>query len=84
MGALATIGKVTAQPGAANAVSSAVHAWLDVRAPGTSALDGTLDQVLTAATAAAQAHRVAFGWHQESFTPAVEFDTALRARWRAR
>ncbi len=57
-GALATIGKVTAQPGAANAVSSAVHAWLDVRAPGTSSLDGTLDQVLTAAAAAAQAHRV--------------------------
>jgi N-carbamoyl-L-amino-acid hydrolase len=79
-GALATIGKVIAQPGAANAVSSAVHAWLDVRAPGTSSLDGTLDQVLTAAAAAAQAHRVGFSWHQESSTPAVKFDTALRAR----
>ena len=32
-GALATFGKVTAEPGAANAISSAVHAWLDARAP---------------------------------------------------
>ena len=79
-GTLATIGKVAAEPGAANAVSSAVRAWLDVRAPETSSLDGTLDQVLTAAAGAAQAHRVAFGWQQESFTPAVEFDSALRAR----
>ncbi|HEX9526381.1 MAG TPA: allantoate amidohydrolase, partial [Streptosporangiaceae bacterium] len=32
-GALATFGKVVAEPGAANAISSAVHAWLDARAP---------------------------------------------------
>ena len=57
-----------------------MRAWLDVRAPETSSLDATLDQVLTEAAGAAQAHQVAFGWQQESFTPAVEFDTALRAR----
>ncbi len=34
LGTLATIGKVLAEPGAANAVSSAVSAWLDVRAAG--------------------------------------------------
>ena len=79
-GALATIGKVAAEPGAANAVSSAVRAWLDVRGPEASSLDGTLDQVLTAAAGAARAHQVTFGWQQESFTPAVEFDPALRAR----
>ena len=32
-GALATFGKVIAEPGAANAISSAVRAWLDARAP---------------------------------------------------
>ena len=33
-GALATFGKVIAEPGGANGVSSSVRAWLDCRAPG--------------------------------------------------
>jgi len=80
LGTLATIGKVRAEPGAANAVSSSVHAWLDVRAAGTSQLNATVDQVLTAAREAAESHRVAFGWMGESLTPAVSFDTGLRGR----
>ena len=80
LGTLATIGKVRAEPGAANAVSSSVHAWLDVRAAGTSQLDATVDQVLTAAREAAESHQVAFGWMGESLTPAVSFDTGLRGR----
>ena len=33
LGALATFGKVVAEPGAANAICSAVHAWLDAARP---------------------------------------------------
>ena len=80
LGTLATIGKVLAEPGAANAVSSAVSAWLDVRAAGPGLLDATLDQVLTAARAAAESGRVAFEWKRESVTPAVSFDVGLRGR----
>src|SRR6202451_3385067 len=48
-GALATFGKVTAEPGAANAISSVVSAWLDARAPDQSALDRTVGQIEAAA-----------------------------------
>jgi beta-ureidopropionase / N-carbamoyl-L-amino-acid hydrolase len=80
LGTLATIGKVRAEPGAANAVSSSVHAWLDVRAADTSQLAATIDQVLTAAREAAESQQVAFGWRGESVTRAVSFDADLRGR----
>jgi beta-ureidopropionase / N-carbamoyl-L-amino-acid hydrolase len=79
-GTLATVGKVIAEPGAANAVCSSVRAWLDARAPQTGPLDVTVEAVLAAAAQAAQAHDVAFGWRQESFTAPVSFDAALRDR----
>jgi N-carbamoyl-L-amino-acid hydrolase len=77
-GALATIGKVTAQPGAANAISSAVHAWLDARAPDEATLDVMVSAIAAAAAAAAKAHGVGFDLRRESFTPRVGFDPALR------
>ena len=80
LGTLATIGKVRAEPGAANAVSSAVSAWLDVRAGAAERLDATLSQVLTAARTAAESQQVAFEWKGESVTPAVSFDAGLRGR----
>jgi N-carbamoyl-L-amino-acid hydrolase len=79
-GALATMGKVVAEPGAANAVASSVHAWLDARAPDAAALDDTVDRVLTAAAEAAREHTVTLRWGQESVTPRVEFDAGLRDR----
>jgi beta-ureidopropionase / N-carbamoyl-L-amino-acid hydrolase len=80
LGTRATIGKVLAEPGAANAVSSAVHAWLDARAADPGLMDATVDQVLTAAREAAESQQVAFGWKRESFTPAVSFDAELWGR----
>ncbi|HUY48957.1 MAG TPA: allantoate amidohydrolase [Streptosporangiaceae bacterium] len=79
-GTLATIGKVVAEPGAANAVCSSVRAWLDARAPGAGALNDTVDRVLTAAAEAAHSHAVTLSWMQESVTPLVEFDAGLRDR----
>jgi beta-ureidopropionase / N-carbamoyl-L-amino-acid hydrolase len=79
-GALATFGKVSAEPGAANAISSAVSAWLDARAPDQAALDRTVGQIEAAARRAADAQGVEVGVRRESFTPRVEFDPALRTR----
>ena len=52
-GALATFGKVVAEPGAANAISSSVHAWLDARAPD----EAVLEQLVTDIWAAAAGGR---------------------------
>jgi N-carbamoyl-L-amino-acid hydrolase len=79
-GALATFGKVIAEPGAANGISSAVRAWLDARAPGEAVLDALITDVSAAARAAAAEHGVALDLRRESFTPAVSFDPVLRDR----
>ena len=79
-GALATFGKVTAEPGAANAISSAVHAWLDARAADEGVLRVLAGHVEAAAAEAAAVHGVEVAVRRESFTPAVSFDPALRAR----
>jgi beta-ureidopropionase / N-carbamoyl-L-amino-acid hydrolase len=79
-GALATIGKIIAEPGAANGISAAVAAWLDARAPGQAALDELIADVSAAAQAAARHHGVSVDLRRESFTPAVSFDPALRDR----
>jgi N-carbamoyl-L-amino-acid hydrolase len=79
-GARATIGKVTAEPGAANAVCSAVRAWLDVRAADGRTLEDTVDQILAAAGQESDANRVVMTSRQESFSPEVEFDAMLADR----
>jgi N-carbamoyl-L-amino-acid hydrolase len=79
-GALATFGKIVAEPGAANAISSAVHAWLDARAPDDAALEQLVSDVWTAALAAAGEHGVAVRRRRESLSPQVIFDKALRDR----
>jgi beta-ureidopropionase / N-carbamoyl-L-amino-acid hydrolase len=79
-GALATVGKVAAEPGAANAISAGVHAWLDARAPD----DETLEQVVADVWAVSQQEAARHGVQatrvQESVTPAVSFDAELRDR----
>jgi N-carbamoyl-L-amino-acid hydrolase len=77
-GALATFGKVVAEPGAANAISSAVHAWLDARAPDEQMLASVVAEIETAAAGAAAENGVGLDVRQESVTPLVAFDPALR------
>jgi beta-ureidopropionase / N-carbamoyl-L-amino-acid hydrolase len=79
-GALATIGKVTAEPGGANAICSAVRCWLDARAPDEATLQRVTAQVTTAAQAAAAGQQVSLSVSQESVTPPVQFDAVLRDR----
>jgi len=78
-GALATVGRVTAEPGAVNAVSARVTTWLDARGPDDQALQAVVDEVLAAAGTAAAVHGVRLAAGPESVTAAVEFDPGLRA-----
>ena len=79
-GALATFGKITAEPGAANAICSTVRAWLDARAQDQAVLDHMVGQIEATARRAAAAQGVEVSMRRESFTPPVQFDPALRAR----
>jgi beta-ureidopropionase / N-carbamoyl-L-amino-acid hydrolase len=79
-GALATFGKVIAEPGGANGISSAVHAWLDARAPDAATLDEVISQVRLTTQVAADENHVRFSLRRESLTPPVSFDPALRDR----
>jgi len=79
-GAVATFGKVIAEPGGVNGVNSAVRAWLDARAPDDNALQHTLTMIRSAAEIAASEHGVTLTVHSESYTPLVRFDESLRDR----
>jgi len=80
LNSLATFGRVAALPGAANAISSAVRAWLDARAPDESTLTELVSQVSAVAALSGSSHGVAATSQCESLTPAVEFDLDLRDR----
>jgi N-carbamoyl-L-amino-acid hydrolase len=77
-GALATVGRVIAEPGAVNAVSGRVCGWLDARGPDERVLQEVVGQVLAAAREAAAGHGVELVAAPESVTPAVQFDPGLR------
>jgi beta-ureidopropionase / N-carbamoyl-L-amino-acid hydrolase len=79
-GALATIGRVLVTPGATNAVPSGVVAWLDARAAAEDTLDRVVAQVREALERAAARHGVTALVTEESRSPAVELDGALRRR----
>ena len=79
-GSLATFGKVIAEPGGSNAVCSAVRAWLDARAPDEATLQATVATIRSAAERCSDEHGVTLTVRQESYTPLVQFDRALRDR----
>jgi beta-ureidopropionase / N-carbamoyl-L-amino-acid hydrolase len=73
-GTLATVGKISIQPGGVNAIASSVTAWLDARAAGEPALRATLAQI--EAEVAGSGAVVT----KESWTPQTSFDDALVSR----
>ncbi len=79
-GALATFGKVIAEPNGSNAVCSAVRAWLDARAADEATLSETVTDVRSAAERCAAEQGVTLSMRQESYTPVVRFDEGLRDR----
>jgi beta-ureidopropionase / N-carbamoyl-L-amino-acid hydrolase len=79
-GAVATFGKVVVEPNGTNAVPSAVRAWLDTRAPDEATVEETVATIRSAAEGFSQEHGVTLSVRQESYTPLVRFDQALRDR----
>lgn len=79
-GGLATVGRVQTDPNGTNVIPASVDAWLDARAPEDGALESIVAEVRSRAEAEAARHGVKFSATEESRTPAVYFDTALRAR----
>jgi N-carbamoyl-L-amino-acid hydrolase len=78
--AVATVGRVRVEPNGTNAVPSAVHAWLDARAPDDAALERVVGDVGAAAERAAAGHGVTVEMARESASPVVEFGADLRDR----
>jgi beta-ureidopropionase / N-carbamoyl-L-amino-acid hydrolase len=79
-GALATFGKVAAEPNGVNAVPSLVRGWLDSRAADEETLAEAVAAIEGAATRRGQADGVEVRVTRESRTPVVEFAHGLRDR----
>ena len=79
-GALATFGKVIAEPGGTNGIASSVTAWLDARAADEATLEATIAAVRSAAEISSAEHNVTLTVRQESHTPLVRFDLVLTTR----
>jgi beta-ureidopropionase / N-carbamoyl-L-amino-acid hydrolase len=79
-GALATFGRLRVEPNGTNAIPSRVRAWLDARAPDEAALDAVIREVHAAAVERAGRDGTSVALENESLTPVVEFDHALRDR----
>jgi N-carbamoyl-L-amino-acid hydrolase len=77
---LCTFGKISAAPGAVNAICAEVRAWLDARAADEGELAEAVADITAAADRAGAEHGVAVTATRESFTPLIDFDPALRAR----
>jgi N-carbamoyl-L-amino-acid hydrolase len=79
-GALATFGRIQVEPNGTNAIASRVSAWLDGRAPSEAALADLLAELEQAARERAERDGASLSVVNESLTPIVEFDHALRDR----
>jgi beta-ureidopropionase / N-carbamoyl-L-amino-acid hydrolase len=79
-GALATFGRILVEPNGTNAIPSKVSAWLDGRAPDEATLDALLADLRDAARERAERDGATLSVVNESLTPIVEFDHALRDR----
>ncbi len=70
-GGVATVGRVRVEPNGVNAIPSRVRAWLDARADDEATVRAIVDEVAGAAGVAPA---------EESWTPRVDLDPALRDR----
>lgn len=77
-GALATFGRIQVEPNGTNAIASKVSAWLDSRAPDEATLGALLAELESAAMERAERDGASLSVVNESLTPIVEFDHALR------
>ncbi|MFK4790738.1 allantoate amidohydrolase [Microbacterium sp. ZW T5_56] len=75
-----TVGRMTVTPGGTNVIASAVDLWLDVRHRGEDAVRRIVSEVVAATGRAADAEGCIVTVTEQSFSPTVAFDTALRDR----
>jgi beta-ureidopropionase / N-carbamoyl-L-amino-acid hydrolase len=76
-GAHATVGRVSVEPNATNAVPSRVSSWLDARADSTDVLNALVAAIKTKVADRATRDGTALTLSEESVSPAVEFDASL-------
>lgn len=79
-GAHATIGRVSVEPNATNAIAARVSAWLDARAASTSTVDELVKAVHDKAIERAQRDGTTAHLKCESYSEETKFDTELRDR----
>jgi beta-ureidopropionase / N-carbamoyl-L-amino-acid hydrolase len=84
LGAVATIGRVVAEPNSGNSIAGRVTAWLDARAEQEQVLDWLVAAFQAAVEEAAGRNRLTVDLACESRSPAVSFDRDLTARIHAR
>ncbi|MFD6752928.1 allantoate amidohydrolase [Micromonospora gifhornensis] len=76
----ATVGRVTVEPNATNAIPSRVTGWLDARAAEPETLTGLVEAVHTKAVERARRDGTEITLTEESATPLVSFDNGLTDR----
>jgi N-carbamoyl-L-amino-acid hydrolase len=79
-GAHATIGRVSVEPNATNAIPSLVRGWLDARAADTPTMERLVEAVVKQAVDRASQDGTQVSVEAESVSPEVAFDTSLAAR----
>jgi N-carbamoyl-L-amino-acid hydrolase len=78
--ARATVGRIRVVPGGTNVIASQVELWLDVRHADEATTRGIVAAITRTAQRAAHDEGCTATVSQESFSPAVHFDAALRDR----
>ncbi|WP_216870474.1 allantoate amidohydrolase [Modestobacter excelsi] len=82
-GTRATVGRFQPVPGGTNVIASRVDLWLDVRHPEDAVTAAVVEEIGRRAGAAAAGEGCTVEIHEESLSPTVDFDPALRDRVRA-
>ncbi|MBD7957742.1 allantoate amidohydrolase [Microbacterium sp. Sa4CUA7] len=75
-----TIGRIEVVPGGTNVIASSAEIWMDVRHRSEDAVRRIVDEVTAATQRAADAEGCTITVTEQSFSPTVEFDGALRAQ----
>jgi N-carbamoyl-L-amino-acid hydrolase len=75
-----TVGRIKVTPGGTNVIAASVDLWLDVRHRDEAAVRRIVSEVSAATQRAADAEGCAVTVTEQSFSPTVSFDAALRER----
>lgn len=79
-GGVATVGRLSLEPGASNGVPASASVWLDARAPDDATLTALVEGVVAVTAGRAGRDGVELAVSEQSRTPATTFDAGLRGR----